>query len=98
MERLTRASGVTEEVVISRYDRADPDGDEELSWTEPKPFQKDVYRNFRYESNDSALRPGDPRFAASGTFVPVDYNVVGGLTDAVSPGSRVTDVAVPREW
>ena len=163
IERLARKSEVTHELVISRYDRADLDHDDELSWRELRKFQEAVFRDFRYESNGKALRPdeffmtgggdcedfaifsaamltywgwdayvasmgtsdndahavvfikvdrppswasfyeipggtGNPRLAASGTFVPVDYDVVGGLSNAVTPGSTVTDIVVPREW
>lgn len=162
-DRLARVSGVTDELVISRFDRADLNRDDELSWHELKRFQREVFRDFRYENNATALRPeeffvaggGDcedfaifsaamltywgweayvasmgtsqydahavvfvkvdhapswassyeitaaetnPRFAAGGTFVPVDYDVVGGITNAVSPGSTVTDIVVPRQW
>lgn len=161
--RLFRSAGVTNELVISRFERADVDRDGELSWKELRRFQAEVYRSFRYESNATALRPEeffvagggdcedfaifsaamlaywgweayvaslstnpndahavvfvrvkrvpswasfyevsagpeDPRFAASGIFVPVDYDVVGGLSDAVTPGSTVTDIVVPTEW
>jgi predicted transglutaminase-like cysteine proteinase len=163
IERLARKSEVKHELVISRYDRADLDHDDELSWRELRKFQEAVFRDFRYESNGKALRPeeffltgggdcedfaifsaamltywgwdayvasmgtndndahavvfikvdrppawasfyeipkgtGNPRFAASGTFVPVDYDVVGGLSNAVTPGSTVTDIVVPRAW
>ncbi|MFP4409633.1 MAG: WYL domain-containing protein [Spirochaetaceae bacterium] len=164
MDRLLRKGGVTDELVIKRYDRVDLDGDDELSWSELRQFQREVYRDFRYESNGKALRPeeffvagggdcedfaifsaamltywgwdayvasmstndndahavvfikvdqppswasyyeipsgtaGNPRFAASGTFVPVDYDVVGDVTNAVTPGSRVTDIVVVNAW
>lgn len=56
IDRLARQSEVTDGFVISRYDRADLDGDDELSWSELKQFQREVYRVFRYENNGKALR------------------------------------------
>ena len=43
-------------------------------------------------------RRDERRFAAIGTSVPVDYDLVGGVTNAVIPGSRVTDIVRPQEW
>jgi predicted transglutaminase-like cysteine proteinase len=161
--RLAQLTGVTDELVISRFDRADTDRNGKLSWGELRRFQAEVYRDFRYENNARALRPReffvagggdcedfaifsaamltywgweayvaslstnpndahavvfvrvdqppswasyyevtagpeDPRFETSGIFVPVDYDIVGGLSNAVTPGSKVTDIVVPREW
>jgi hypothetical protein len=53
------ATGIRDSDLISRYFEADLDGSGKLSWDELSTFQKKTYNEFRYESNDSALRPDE---------------------------------------
>jgi hypothetical protein len=60
------ATGIHDADLISRYLEADLDGSGKLSWDELSAFQKKTYKEFRYESNDVALRPDEFLHAGGG--------------------------------
>lgn len=165
LPRFLEATGLANRELVRRYLAADLNGSGKLSFDELDAFQKRTYRDFRYEANDSALRPdeflaaggGDcegfalytagllrfwgwepylgclgpsrlgeghavclsyeegsfsPSYAyftldawraedgtalPSGRYVPIDYDEVGGLTNAVKPGWKLRAVYVPEE-
>lgn len=158
------ATGIEDAALVERYMAADQDGSGKLSFAELEAFQKVIYRGFRYQNNDYALRPdrflaaggGDcedfalytagllrfwgwepyiASFAPSGygsghavcfsyeagsfpstysfytisswtaddgsalkpgRYIPIDYELVGGLTDAVGKGWKLRDVYRPE--
>jgi hypothetical protein len=154
---LRRILGMRNRDLYHRYAKADLNRDGNLDWKEIRAFQNELYREFRYVTNDTALRPdaflrnggGDcedwaivaagllqfwqvpvyiaaitsdsgrhavalvqtdkpPAGARSFTFgehwnlpdssyVPIDYNVVGGLSDAVAGEYWIDEVWRPEE-
>lgn len=60
------ATGITDSALIRRYLAADLNVSGKLSWDELAAFQKKTFSEFRYESNDVALRPDEFLQAGSG--------------------------------
>jgi hypothetical protein len=158
-EQETHVESRTVETI---YAAADTDGNGRLSWQEIEAFQRIIFRTFRYQANDTALRPDqfveqgggdcedwaiftaglleywgwnaeiatidppdggtghavafvrvpapilglgtypvattDPGTGASTTalYVPIDYFDVGGFTNAVGPGWKLTGIYRPE--
>ena len=158
-------TGITDQSLIERYLGADLNRSGRLSFDELSAFQRKTYKEFRYESNDVALRPdkflttgggdcddfalytaGLLRFwgwepslgclspgrgkdghavclsyeespfpdsftyyvvsatttedgspLKPGRYVPIDYDLVGGLTDAAGEGWKLTSIYVPEK-
>ncbi|MFW5728554.1 MAG: WYL domain-containing protein [Spirochaetota bacterium] len=149
-------TGISNRELLRRYAHADTNADGDLDWQEIRVFQRRLYSEYRYLTNDIALTPdsffrnggGDcedwslvtagllqfwqiPAYVASiasetgfhavalvrtsrppagalyftfedhwdlpdGAYVPIDYDKVGGLTNAVGPAYRVRAVWVPH--
>ena len=61
---FTQVSGNRSPVVMELYARADANDNGQLDWDEIQAFQRQLYANYRYQSNDSALKPD--QFVAQG--------------------------------
>jgi hypothetical protein len=91
-------TGIDDPILFSVYRGADTNRDGILSWTELQVFQTWVHRSFRYELNTAALAPD--RFIApparGRTAIPIDYDIVGGFTNATPKPWVLTHVFEQR--
>lgn len=66
-------TGIDDRILFQVYEDADTNGDQRLNWSELVAFQRWVYGSFRYQFNDTALRPD--QFGVSGGGDCEDYSL-----------------------
>ena len=54
---FTADTGLSDEALLAAYEKADRNEDDYLSWSEIRRFQRDVYRDYAYVVNHTALDP-----------------------------------------